>query len=239
LILDELPKIDPNTAGILNDALAKVKNFGFDTKTGLEIPPTIRNGKNEVLSLGNLFVVATGNVALNTIDPDYEANFKQDLSLQDRFIGSTYKVNVDYQFEFKDIMKGYAFIWIYLQKVRESIITYRAQSEAFVSLRLMLNVKATYNSYRDVLLKIKNAKTSGATSQLISKPKTIIESMESFFNLLKSTQKDAIMKETDFNGFKKIVLEKNKMPFYDDKENNFDTPTEIQEGEEMLKKLIS
>jgi MoxR-like ATPase len=25
LLLDELPKIDPNTAGILNDALAKVK----------------------------------------------------------------------------------------------------------------------------------------------------------------------------------------------------------------------
>ena len=102
-----------------------------------------------------------------------------------------------------------------------------------------LNVKATYDTYRDVLLKTKNAKMSGSTTQLISKPKTIIESMESFFNLLKSTQKDAIMKETDFNGFKKIVLEKNKMPFYDDKENNFDTPAEIQVGEEMLKKLIS
>jgi cobaltochelatase CobS len=219
--------------------LAKVKNFEFDDKTGLLIPPTIRNGKNEVLRLGNLFVVATGNVALNTIDPDYEANFKQDLSLQDRFIGSTYKINVDYEYEFKKIMKGYAFIWIYLQKVRESIITYRAQSEAFVSLRLMLNVKATYDTYRDVLLKTKNAKMSGATTQLISKPKTIIESMESFFNLLKPTQKDAIMKDTDFNGFKKIVLEKNKMPFYDDKENNFDTPNEIQEGEDMLKKLLS
>jgi len=83
LILDELPKIDPNTAGILNDALAKVKNYGFDTKTGLAIPPTIRNGRNKVMPLGNLFVIGTGNVALNTIDPDYEANFKQDLSLQD------------------------------------------------------------------------------------------------------------------------------------------------------------
>ena len=239
LILDELPKIDPNTAGILNDALAKVKNFGFDTQTGLAIPPTIRNGKNEVLTLGNLFVVATGNVALNTIDPDYEANFKQDLSLQDRFIGSTYKVNVDYQYEFKNIMKGYAFIWIYLQKVRESITKYRAQSEAFVSLRLMLNVKATYNTYRDVLLKIKNAQTSGSMTELISKPKTIIESMESFFNLLKPTQKDAIMQETNFNEFKKTVEKKNKMPFFNDKENNFDTPEEIQEGEDMLKNLIS
>ena len=136
LILDELPKIDPNTAGILNDALAKVKNYSYDDKTGLAIPPTIRNGKNEVLTLGNLFIVATGNVPLNTIDPDYEANFKQDLSLQDRFIGSTYKVNVDYEYEFKNIMKGYAFIWIYLQKVRDSIISYTAQSEDRKSTRL-------------------------------------------------------------------------------------------------------
>lgn len=239
LILDELPKIDPNTAGILNDALAKVKNFGFDTKTGLAIPPTIRNGKNEVMPLGNLFVVATGNVALNTIDPDYEANFKQDLSLQDRFIGSTYKVVVDYQYEFKDIMKGYAFIWIYLQKVRESIISYRAQSEAFVSLRLMLNVKATYDAYRDVLAKTKNAKLSGTMGELVNKPKNIIESMESFFNLLKPTQKDAIMKDTDFDGFKKIVLKKDKMPYYEDKKNNYDTPQELLEGQEMLNKLIS
>jgi cobaltochelatase CobS len=239
LILDELPKIDPNTAGILNDALAKVKNFGYDTKTGLAIPPTIRNGRNKVMPLGNLFVIGTGNVALNTIDPDYEANFKQDLSLQDRFIGSTYKIFVDYQYEFKDIMKGYAFIWIYLQKVRDSIISYRAQSEAFVSLRLMLNVKATYDAYRDVLEKTKNAKLSGTMGELITKPKTIIESMEAFFNLLKPTQKDAIMKDTDFDGFKKIVDKKNKMPYFNDKKNNFDTPEELLEGQEMLNKLIS
>jgi len=110
LILDELPKIDPNTAGILNEALAKVKDFKIDLATKNEIAPTIRNGKNEVLSLKNMFVIATGNVPLNTIDPDYEANFKQDLSLQDRFVGSTYKVFVDYRYECNEIMKGFAFI---------------------------------------------------------------------------------------------------------------------------------
>jgi hypothetical protein len=136
-------------------------------------------------------------------------------------------------------MKGYAFIWIYLQKVRESIITYRAQSEAFVSLRLMLNVKATYDSYRDVLAKTKNAKLSGTMGELVNKPKTIIESMESFFNLLKPTQKDAIMKDTNFDGFKKIVLKKDKMPYFEDKKNNYDTPEELVEGQEMLNKLTS
>jgi hypothetical protein len=85
LILDELPKIDPNTAGILNDALSAIKEYGYNVKTGIkDLPPSISNGRNEVFELGNLFVIATGNVALNTIDPDYEANFKQDLSLQDR-----------------------------------------------------------------------------------------------------------------------------------------------------------
>ena len=48
LILDELPKIDPNTAGILNEALAKVKDYKYDEATKTYIPPTIRNGKNEV-----------------------------------------------------------------------------------------------------------------------------------------------------------------------------------------------
>lgn len=56
LLLDELPKIDPNTAGILNDALAKVKNPKAE----------IMNAKNEKFTLKNLYVIATGNVKLNT-----------------------------------------------------------------------------------------------------------------------------------------------------------------------------
>jgi cobaltochelatase CobS len=79
LLLDELPKLDPNTAGLLNEALAKVKDFKTDKTTGALQPPTILNGRNEKLVLGNLMVIATGNVPLNTVDPDYEANFKQDL----------------------------------------------------------------------------------------------------------------------------------------------------------------
>ena len=75
--------------------------------------------------------------------------------------------------------------------------------------------------------------------ELVNKPKTIIESMESFFNLLKPTQKDAIMKDTDFDGFKKIVLKKDKMPYFEDKKNNYDTPDELNEGKEMLNKLLS
>lgn len=232
LILDELPKIDPNTAGILNEALAKVKDFKVDPATGVAIPPTIRNGKNEVLELGNLFIIATGNVALNTIDPDYEANFKQDLSLQDRFIGSTYRVYVDYQFEAEAIMKGFAFIWLFLVKVREAIQNNRGSGQAFVSIRLMTNVKSTYVAYREVVDNI--AKQKGKiSSDAITNPKTIVESMENFFGLFKPATKEAILNEVDFNQFKRTVEEKNKMPYVPDNPN-FDTTQELQMVQQVV-----
>jgi cobaltochelatase CobS len=234
LILDELPKIDPNTAGILNQALAKVKDYDYNDVTGMkDIPPTIMNGKNEVLTLGNLFVIATGNVALNTIDPDYEANFKQDLSLQDRFIGSTYKVYVDYEFEATSIMKGFAFIWLFLIKVRESIQNNRGSGQAFVSIRLMTNVKETYVAYREVLAN--SGKSMGKLGvNAISKPKTIIESLETFFVLFKPATKEAILNEVNFDEFKKIVEEKNLMP-YDPAKVNFDTAQELKEVQKVIK----
>jgi hypothetical protein len=232
LILDELPKIDPNTAGILNEALAKVKDFKYDEATKTYKKPTIRNGKNKVLPLGNLFVIATGNVPLNTIDPDYEANFKQDLSLQDRFIGSTYKVFVDYEYEFNSIMNGFAFIWIFLIKVRKAIEKNRASGQAFVSLRLMINVKATYVAYREVLSNVTIVKGS-LSNQAISNPKTIVQSMETFFGLFKPTNKQAIMNEVDFEGFKRIVEEKDTMP-YDPAKPDFDTPEEIEEAQTII-----
>lgn len=240
LILDELPKIDPNTAGILNEALAKVKDFKYNELTKSYDPPTIRNGKNQVLPLGNLFVIATGNVPLNTIDPDYEANFKQDLSLQDRFIGSTYKVYVDYDYEFNNIMNGFAFIWLFLVKVRQKIEELRASGQAFVSLRLMINVKWTYLAYRQVKgnLPISSSKLQDLAkvgNNAIKDPKTIVQSLEDFFKLFKDSTKEAIMNEVDFEGFKKIVEQKNAMP-YDEKNPNFDTPSEIAEAKKIIQK---
>jgi hypothetical protein len=228
LILDELPKIDPNTAGILNEALAKVKQF--EEEDGKMIPPTIMNGKNQVLSLGNLFVIGTGNVALNTIDPDYEANFKQDLSLQDRFIGSMYKVFVDYDYEFNDIMKGFAFIWLFGVKLREALENNRATGQAFVSLRLMENMRSTYIEYRTVKLQNKTKKAAS----MISKPKTIIESVESVLALVKESQRNLIIQAVDFEGFKNIVNQKDKMNF-DPTAPNFDTAQEIAEGQAIIK----
>jgi cobaltochelatase CobS len=235
LLLDELPKIDPNTAGLLNDALAKVKPNKIDATTNLPIMPQIRNGRGDLLTLGNLYVIGTGNVPLNTIDPDYEANFKQDLSLQDRFIGSTYKVKVAYEYELNNIMSGYAFIWIFLSKVRLAIKRNNGGSQAFVSLRIMINAKETYRVYRDVLEDMKSNKVD-----IITKPKTLENTMDALFDLFKPAQKDAIINEVDYNGFKQIVKAKDKMPYIHSRNkqmNDFNTPAELKEAQQLITTL--
>jgi len=232
LLLDELPKIDPNTAGILNDALAKVKSYKF--RDGKLIPPKIQNGRNEDLSLGNMFVIATGNVPLNTIDPDYEANFKQDLSLQDRFIGSTYEIFVDYQVEWDNVGNGYAFIWLFLVKVREKIKELRATNQAFVSLRLMINTIETYKVYRTSLSG--NQKVGVLSNSAVTRPKTVKDSMDNFFNLFKSAPKQSILQSVDYPAFLRLVEEKDKMPFNPDGKNNFDTPEEVEEAKRLIRR---
>lgn len=228
LLLDELPKIDPNTAGLLNEGLAKIKEYDYDPNTGNRIPPFILNGRGERKYLGNCFIMGAGNVPLNTIDPDYEANFKQDLSLQDRFIGSTYKVFVDYTYEFNSIMRGYAFIWIFGTKLREAIIRLNATNQAFVSIRLMQNLKSTYDVYR-----IEKEKIDKGMATIITNPKTLIDSLNTFFELFKPSTRAALLAELDIDGFKRIVAEKDKMP-YDPKAPNFNTPSEVQEAQQMI-----
>ena len=230
LLLDELPKIDPNTAGLLNEGLAKIKEYDYDPNTGIRISPSILNGRGERKYLGNCFIMAAGNVPLNTIDPDYEANFKQDLSLQDRFIGSTYKVFVNYANEFGSIMKGYAFIWIFGTKLREAVIRLNATNQAFVSIRLMQNLKATYNVYR-----IEKEKNEKGLATVITDPKTIIDSLNTFFELFKPSTRTALLAEMDIDGFKRVIAEKDKMPF-DPIAPNFNTPTEVQEAQAMITK---
>ena len=229
LLLDELPKIDPNTAGLLNEALAKVKEYKKDELTGATKVPSILNGRGEKKYLGNCFIMAAGNVPLNTIDPDYEANFKQDLSLQDRFIGSTYKVFVDYKYEFEDIMKGFAFIWIFGTKLREAVIRLNATGQAFVSIRLMQNLKATYEVYRVE----KESQTQGLANA-ITNPKTIIEALETFFELFKPVTRTALIAELNIDAFKAIIAEKDKMP-YDPSNPDFNTASEITTAEKMIK----
>ena len=218
MLLDELPKLDPNTAGLLNSALAKVKDFD-----GTEAPE-IRNGKGDLISMKNILFLATGNTKLNEANVEYEANFKQDLSLQDRFAGSTYEVVVDYQNEFEVIMKGFAFIWLYLIKLRRLIIEESITGYAFVSIRIMQNMKDTYIVYRDV-------KAHKITNDLtLTDPKTIKKTLDSFLNLFTESQRARLMTGSDYNGFLEIVKEKNKLPL-----DALDTKSELDEAKKLIK----
>ncbi len=90
LILDEMPKLDPNTAGLFNDALAKAsktrpKSMSKINSTNPEEEPVERND--------NFACIATGNIYPNANDARrYVGNNQQDLSLLDRFSGSVYFV---------------------------------------------------------------------------------------------------------------------------------------------------
>ena len=188
LILDELPKLDPNTAGILNDALALVKDKGKKSE--------IKDGRGKVHEKMNFYCIATGNVRLNEESTAYSANFKQDLSLQDRFAGSTYLVFVDKEME-RRLMAGYDFIWLYMSKVRAIIVSpegmrMNMEEKAFVSIRIMQSLRDTW------IFWYKNHKAQ-------PKIKSVTEGVRSFFNLFTEGQAEHLEKESDFDGFKKLV----------------------------------
>jgi cobaltochelatase CobS len=218
LVLDELPKIDPNTAGILNSALAKVK-LGKERNK-------ITNGRGEKFERKNIVIIGTGNVKLNETSEDYEANFKQDLSLQDRFAGSTYEIFVYYTTEVTTTMNGFLFLWLYLVKVREYIEQRKLTSRAFVSIRLMESIRDTYIVYRTY----ENRVTSPSGDALIKNPKTVQQACESFFSLFPTNIADDMKAATDYDAFKAVILEKNLMPIVDPMNLNFDTPKEKSEA---------
>lgn len=212
LLLDELPKLDPNTAGVLNDALSKIKDPVERTEEGKEVPPTIQNGRGTIINKKNVFVIATGNSLLNEADVNYEANFKQDLSLQDRFAGSTYELIIDPQYELDNIMSNikvgdeiasFVFIFNFLFKLRKSIETNNFAGRAFVSQRLMVSFRDTYIAYR------LNEKMG---DKKIPFPKTLQVATKTFLDLFTTQQRAVIEQDVDVEQFYKLIETKNKLP---------------------------
>lgn len=241
LLLDELPKLDPNSAGILNDGLSKIKDpykYKGTNASGEEIviPPSIMNGRGELIYKKNIFVIATGNSKLNEADKDYEANFKQDLSLQDRFAGSTYRVTIDPDFELEQIMKGIAvniggkdlvcnftFIFNFLFRLRNAIDEQeRYNSRAFVSTRLMVSMRDTYIAYR----------VNKAQENPIPNPKTLELGIESFLSLFTDEQRGFLENEVDVKQFYQLIKTKDAMPL-----NELDTDVDVQEAKDLIEKF--
>jgi cobaltochelatase CobS len=218
LCLDELPKLDPNTAGLLNSALADVK-----------LPnATIRNGRGQVLPKGKLVIIGTGNVRLNETNLEYEANFKQDLSLQDRFVGSCYEVMFNYRLEYTDIMKDFLFIWIYMIKMREVIIAERYTSKAFVSMRILISMRDSYRVYREWL----SSPDETVDGLKMSSPKTLKESLDSFLNLFNPNQIVVLKEKTKYDDFIQLIETKNKIAKWQN--GGLNTESEIKAGAKLV-----
>ena len=246
LLLDELPKLDPNTAGILNALLSRVAEFNKGQAK------EIQDGRGQKIRRGNLFVMATGNTLLNESNAEYEANFKQDLSLQDRFAGSTYEVFVDVALEWTTILnQKWAFIFIYLNKLRRAIMDEGFQAKAFVSVRIMQSAQKTYQVYRSIMdapagkaqFNVESDPSTSFTPAMGNdgylkalsilqqdKVKTLEDTMKEFFNLFTEDQSSKLKEVTDYEGFVRTLEEKNRIPLAD-----LNTPSELQEVEEIIK----
>ena len=211
LLLDELPKIDPNTAGLLNDGLAKIKDavdvVQLANGTKIEVQPTISNGKGQRISRAKIFIIATGNSLLNEANKDYEANFKQDLSLQDRFAGSCYRITYNYKFEYEDIMTKISsqsfpdgtlvdmtFAFNFLAQLRMKIVEKKLTGIAFVSTRLMIVARDTFVAF------LVNREE---TPNKIPRPKKLSEVVKSFLTLFSQQQKETLEQElaSEFKSF--------------------------------------
>jgi MoxR-like ATPase len=221
LLLDELPKIDPNTAGILNDGLAKIKD-GVKEVTDSSgktvfVPATIMNGNGELITKKKIFIMATGNSLLNEANKDYEANFKQDLSLQDRFAGSCYKITYNYKFEYEKMMTNVStkslpnvkidltFAFNFLSQLRMKIVELELTGVAFVSTRLMIVSRDTFVAY------IVNRELAPNN---IAEPKKISEVVKSFMSLFKKDQREKIENDlsAEFKEFYDMCALKESLP---------------------------
>lgn len=135
LILDELPKLEPNTAGLLNFALAQ---------TGRGEDATITSGAGKVYKKHKDFgVIATGNTNMKDADYRYGANFKQDFSLIDRFSAGYVFIRKNEDFE-KKLLEPYISLWEFFDILRD--IINKNNINEIVSVRTMLAFKSVIDS---------------------------------------------------------------------------------------------
>ena len=207
IILDELPKLDPNTAGLLNQALAETSAQPRYDESGNIIPttiPFITNGRGEKIYKGqsakdddgnykeNAFrfgVVGTGNTDMKTVANQYSGNQKQDYSLVDRFAGSYYEIKED---KIKEISLTYSYVFSVSEAIRGFINSKTDMIES-ISLRTMLNFNRTYEQF--MLNKIKSPyadKIYDNEGNLVT-PKSFDNSLDSFISVLPTDKKAELL----------------------------------------------
>jgi cobaltochelatase CobS len=217
LILDELPKLDPNTAGILNEALAQAAD---DDYTKIEISKeeydrlskstptaetevekmgdkyiridynTITDGKGDKIRKNKYFgVIATGNTNMKEISANFSGNNRQDYSLVDRFAGSFYEIGYDSALEQR---LTYSLVYKVSSIIR-SILDIDNTSIESISLRTMLNFNRIFE--QEYLRKIKSpyaVEPIKVDKRIMAK--TFAESLNSFVKTLPDAKQKDIAK---------------------------------------------
>lgn len=187
LILDEMPKLDPNTAGLLNDALAESdKPEGTIIFNGLGVPQKKHK---------NFCVIATGNIYPNGESMAYGGNNKQDLSLLDRFTGSIYWIEKNESLE-RRIIKGITgseaateSIWR-ISDLTRSIIE-KMKYEAQLSLRFMISLSRVWKLQQDRFLNDRKIKhDEGITAK---------KYIDAYLSTFTKNQRDVIMKANEYD----------------------------------------
>lgn len=209
LILDELPKLDPNTAGVLNDALALTQSSGKDSiifsadvnedgsKKGYEKHP-------------NFCCIASGNTTGRTVSSSYAANNRQDESLIDRFNGNYYFIEYDRDLEYNLIFSK---VFEVFDKMRDILIEEDFEDEV-PTLRVMENANVIY---RLEMLRHLGVNDGGLPPE--PKGKTLRKSVESFLSILDEDLRKSVIQRANlnsfFNGYKDLNLFKSEVKFFE------------------------
>jgi cobaltochelatase CobS len=222
LILDELPKLDPNTAGLLNAALAKTADQPKYDDNGKIIEgtiPHIVNGKGEKIYKGEGYpkgtkvpddirfrfgVIGTGNTDMMNVGNKYGGNQRQDYSLVDRFAGSFYTIENDPTLE-KSLT--YPYVFDIANAIRQFLET-QADAAQSISLRTMLNFNRTFE--QEMLNAIQSKKFADEIFDADGNqvpPKTIENAVDSFLGMMEKNMRDKLK---DFPAYKTATSERAK-----------------------------
>lgn len=196
LLIDELPKLDPNTAGVLNEALALA---GEDDPR----KAVIIDGKGDKHTKHPKFmVVATGNTTGVSTSLQYPANNQQDASMIDRFRGSYYYVPFP-----DELAKSILFTPVYtiFMEIRNVII--QKELGEPTSLRVMINANKAYH--------LEMMRLTGENTTSLIGGKTLIDSIESYLAIMDEDAAAEIKSNvnlTDFYGnYKNVDSYKNDL----------------------------
>jgi cobaltochelatase CobS len=208
LILDEMPKLDPNTAGLFNDALAKSSktregSMAKINSTNPEEPPVERNNK--------FACIATGNIYPNSPDTRrYVGNNQQDLSLLDRFSGSVYFVefadfldqtSARYNFLYEMLVGNYH---EYIKAVRDKqtpptprglrtvLESLNMKNYALVSYRTLISFRVAFEYELVRALAIKEGK------EVSKRGKTVVQNFENYLVAFPPDARATLLSTTKF-----------------------------------------